>query len=455
MAAPHPAPETSVEPAAVIRKVTRNVVPFVFLLYIVNYIDRANIGYASLQMNKELGLTSQAFGLAAGLFFIGYFLFEVPSNVALAKFGARRWIARILLTWGVLATVMGFVQNDIQLIMLRFLLGVAEAGFFPGIIVYLARWFRQKELATTIALFTASIPVSYVIASPLSTWIMEHISWFGLSGWRWMFILEGIPAVLLGLACYTRMTESPSQARFLSPTERDWLVEELRAEEDSKAGQVKHLSIWQTLANPKVLYLGAIYFVYQVGSLGTGYWLPQIIKSLGSSLSTMQIGLIGMIPYVVATVAMIWWSRHSDRTQERRAHSYLPLGLAALGMFAASISGNPVFAIGAICVALAGLYSFKSPFWAVPSLFLSTATAGTAIAAINSIGNLGGFVGPYAQGVIIERTGNPTAGLLFFGILLVVATAMMVAVRLRPSAQPAPTPAGANASAAQSVSHQC
>jgi ACS family tartrate transporter-like MFS transporter len=407
------------------------IIPFIFVLYIVNYIDRANIGYASLQMNAELGLTSQAFGLAAGLFFIGYFLFEVPSNVALAKFGARRWIARILVTWGILAVAMGFVQNDIQLYIIRFLLGVAEAGFFPGIIIYLSFWFRGKELATTIALFVASIPVSYIIASPLSTWIMHTISWADMSGWRWMFILEGLPAVILGVVCYFVLTERPKDAKWLTAKERDWITAELENEQAAKKGAVAHLSIWKTLANPKVLYLGAIYFVYQVGSLGVGYWLPQIIKSLSGTLDTTQIGLIGMIPYIVATVAMIWWSRRSDRKNERKAHSYIPMGVAAIAMFLAAILESPFLVIASISIALAGLYAFKSPFWAVPSQFLSVATAGTAIAAINSIGNLGGFVGPFAQGMIVDATGSQTAGLYFFAGLLVVSTAMMVAVRLR------------------------
>ncbi|MEO5321072.1 MFS transporter [Arthrobacter sp. CC3] len=424
-----------------IRKITLRIIPFIFVLYIVNYIDRANIGYASLQMNAELGLTSQAFGLAAGLFFIGYFLFEVPSNVALAKFGARRWIARILVTWGILAVLMGFVQNDIQLYIIRFLLGVAEAGFFPGIIIYLSFWFRGKELATTIALFVASIPVSYIIASPLSTWIMHTISWADMSGWRWMFILEGLPAVILGVVCYFVPTERPKDAKWLTAKERDWITTELKNEQAAKKGTTLHLSIWKTLANPKVLYLGAIYFVYQVGSLGVGYWLPQIIKGLSGTLDTTQIGLIGMIPYVVATVAMIWWSRRSDRKNERKMHSYIPMGVAAVAMFLAAILESPFLVIASISIALAGLYAFKSPFWAVPSQFLSVATAGTAIAAINSIGNLGGFVGPFAQGMIIEATGSPTAGLYFFAGLLVVSTAMMVAIRLRKPATPAETPA--------------
>ncbi|MBT2565134.1 MFS transporter [Arthrobacter sp. ISL-85] len=422
-----------------VRKITMRIIPFMFVLYIVNYIDRANIGYASLQMNAELGLTSQAFGLAAGLFFIGYFLFEVPSNVGLAKFGARRWIARILVTWGILAVVMAFVQNDIQLYIVRFLLGVAEAGFFPGVIIYLSFWFRGKELATTIALFVASIPVSYIIASPLSTWIMHSVNWADLSGWRWMFILEGLPAVILGVVCYFVLTERPKDAKWLTAKERNWITAELETEQAAKKGTVVHLSIWKTLANPKVLYLGAIYFVYQVGSLGVGYWLPQIIKSLSKTLDTTQIGFIGMIPYIVATVAMIWWSRRSDRKNERKAHSYIPMGVAAVAMFLAAILESPFLVIASISIALAGLYAFKSPFWAVPGQFLSVATAGTAIAAINSIGNLGGFVGPFAQGMIVDATGSQTAGLYFFAGLLVVSTAMMVAVRLRKPQNAAPT----------------
>jgi ACS family tartrate transporter-like MFS transporter len=428
---------------ATVRKITLRIIPFIFLLYIVNYIDRANIGYASLQMNAELGLTSQAFGLAAGLFFIGYFLFEVPSNVALAKFGARRWIARILVTWGILAVAMGFVQNDIQLYIIRFLLGVAEAGFFPGIIVYLGFWFRGKELATTIALFVASIPVSYIIASPLSTWIMHTVGWLDMSGWRWMFILEGLPAVILGVICFYVLTERPKDAKWLTARERDWITAELETEQAAKKGSTLHMSIWKTLANPKVLYLGAIYFVYQVGSLGVGYWLPQIIKGLSGTLDTTQIGLIAMIPYAVATVAMIWWSRRSDRKNERKAHSYIPMGVAAVAMFLAAVLESPILVVASISIALAGLYAFKSPFWAVPGQFLSVATAGTAIAAINSIGNLGGFVGPFAQGMIVDATGSPTAGLYFFAGLLAVSTAMMVAMRLRKIPAPEETGSGA------------
>jgi ACS family tartrate transporter-like MFS transporter len=422
-----------------VRKVTLRIIPFVFLLYIVNYIDRANIGYASLGMNEELGLTSQAFGLAAGLFFIGYFLFEVPSNMALAKFGARKWIARILVTWGLVGSLMAFVNAEWQLYLLRFLLGVAEAGFFPGVIVYLSFWFRGKELATATALFTAAIPVSYIIAAPVSTLILDHVHWFGLSSWRWVFILECLPAVILGFVCYFLLTERPRDARWLTVEERTWLETEL-AKDNAPSSERKHLGTWQAISNPKVLYLAVIYFVYQAGSLGVGYWMPQIIKGFSDKLSNVQIGLIGMVPYIAATIVMIWWSRRSDRTGERKIHTYVPLAFAAVGLFLSGLLiGSPVLAVVFISVSLAGLYAFKSPFWTLPRLFLDRGTAVVAIAAINSIGNLGGFAGPYALGVTTDTTGSSTAGLIFLSALLVIAFAMTVAIRLTSTRTPTDT----------------
>ncbi|MGY6655505.1 MFS transporter [Amycolatopsis sp. TRM77291] len=381
-------------------------------------------------MNKELGLTSQAFGLAAGLFFIGYFLFEVPSNMALARFGARKWIARILISWGLVAALMAFAQNDIQLYILRFLLGVTEAGFFPGIIVYLTFWFRAKELATATALFTAALPVSYVIASPLSTLILDHVAWGGLSSWRWMFLLEALPAVILGVVCYFVLVERPADAKWLTQEQKDWLTAELEAEHADRPNR-ERLGTWKAISNRKVLYLAVIYFVYQAGSLGVGYWMPQIVKGFSKTLSNTQIGLIGMIPYVVATVAMIWWSRRSDRTGERKRHTYLPLGVAAVTMFSAAFSGSPVVAVLMISLSLAGLYAFKAPFWAVPTLFLNRGTAAIAIAAINSIGNLGGFVGPYAIGLAKDVTGSSKGGLIFLSVLMLVAFVMALLIKLR------------------------
>ncbi|WP_110970509.1 MFS transporter [Pseudomonas huaxiensis] len=428
---------------AIVRKVTLRIIPFVFLLYIVSYLDRANIGYAALEMNKELALTSEAFGFISGIFFIGYFLFEVPSNIMLNKFGARVWIARILVTWGAIAAATAFAQSANQLYVLRFLLGVAEAGFFPGVIVYLTFWFRSRELATTVALFTAAIPVSYIIGAPLSTWIMDNIKWFDWSGWRWMLFLEGIPAVLLGVACYFFLTDKPEQAKWLKPEEKAWLLAELERDRQSRKN-VKSLGVFKTMTNTKVLYLAFIYFVYQCGSLGVGYWMPQIIKGFSSELSHTQIGLIAMLPYIVATGVMVAWSRSSDRRNERKMHSALPLLVAALGLMGAGMLGSPVLSMAMICVALSGLYSFKSPFWALPTLFLDRTTAAVSIAVINSIGNLGGFVGPSMIGVVKGNSQSAATGLVFLSVLLAIAFLMTALMRVNNKEPEQPVPASAH-----------
>lgn len=419
---------TSLEKRTV-RKVTMRIIPFTFLLYIISYLDRANIGYASLEMNKDLALTSQAFGFVSGIFFIGYFLFEVPSNMMMKRYGARVWIARILVTWGIISTLTGFVQSATHLYILRFLLGVSEAGFFPGIILYLTFWFRSKEQATTIALFTSAIPVSYIIGAPLSTWIMDNINWIGLQGWRWMLILEGVPALILGIVTFFYLTERPEKAKWLSIEEKEWLIKELKKDKESKK-DVQHLSTLKAMANPKVLFLSFIYFVYQTGSLGVGYWMPQIIKSFSGILTNTQIGLIAMIPYIGATIGMIIWSRRSDRKGERRLHSAIPLLIASIGLISAGMTHNPYLAIISITVSLTGMYSFKAPFWALPSLFLTQSTAAVAIAAINSIGNLGGFVGPYAIGALKNMTGSTKAGLIFLSVLLLISFFMVLFMRI-------------------------
>ncbi|MGF0524075.1 MFS transporter [Agrobacterium pusense] len=411
--------DTSTLEKTTTRKVFWRIVPYCFILYVISYLDRANLGYAALEMNKDLALSAEAFGFAGGIFFIGYFLFEVPSNVALQKYGSRIWISRILVTWGAVAVATGFVQEVWQLYCLRFLLGVAEAGFFPGIIIYLTYWFRSKEQATTIAYFTAAIPVSYLLGAPLSTWIMDNVSGFGMSGWRWMLILEGVPAVMAGVFNYFYMTDRPEKAKWLTEQERDWLTKELEADH-AKRKHVKHLGLWQAISNPKVLFLSAIYFIYQVGNLGIGLWMPQIIKDFGSDLSHFQIGLVAMVPYAVATLAMVLWSKNSDRTGERQKHSAVPLLIGGLALAATGLTRDPYVAVGLISVALAGIYAFKSPFWALPGLFLTRSTAAVSIAAINSIGNLGGFVGPYAMGWAKTTTGSSLGGLLFLAVLLVV-----------------------------------
>jgi ACS family tartrate transporter-like MFS transporter len=425
-------PATELE-TRVMRRVFRRIVPLCFLLYIVSYIERANIGYAALQMNAELGLSAEAFGLAAGIFFIGYFLFEVPSNLMMARYGARVWIARILIGMGVVSIATGFVQNATQLYVARFLLGVAEAGYFPAIIIYLTAWFRAKEQATVVALFTSAIPVSYIIGTPLSTWIMDNVSGLDLTGWRWMLMIEGVPAVIGGLVTYALLVDRPREARWLQAHERDWLEDAIAR--DHAGGARRHLGTWQAISNPKVLFLALIYFVYQAGSLGVGYWLPQILKGAGKSLTNFEVGLIAVGPYVVATAGMIWWSRRSDRTGERRMHAAWPLLLAATTLGATAWITGIFGAVLLLALALTGFYAFKAPFWTLPSLFLSRPTAAISIAAINSIGNLGGFVGPYAIGLIAKQAGGPAAGLTFLAAMTLIAFVMTWRAPLSPGAE--------------------
>ncbi|WP_141432491.1 MFS transporter [Bacillus sp. 03113] len=408
-----------------IRKVTRRIVPFVFLLYIISYLDRANIGYAALDMNKALGLTSEVFGVVSGIFFIGYFLFEVPSNILMQRFGARVWITRILITWGVISIATAFAQNAMHLYVIRFLLGVAEAGFFPGIILYLTSWFRVKELASTIAMFMTAIAASYIIGGPLSTLIMDHIQWMGFPGWRWMFIIEGLPAVIFGFVTYYYLTDRPEDAKWLTNEEKDWLIQELKkeAKEDGASANLGHK---KAMANAKVWYLSLIYFVYISGTLGIGYWMPQIIKGLSGYLTNTQIGFISIIPYIAASLAMNYWSRRSDRTGERMIHAAAPLFLAAISLILAGISSNLILSIIFITISLSSMYCFKGPFWALPSMILTPSMVAVGLAVINSIGNLGGFVGPYVVGRLKDATGSTLSGLIFLSIMLMFAFVMLL-----------------------------
>ncbi|MFB7318297.1 MFS transporter [Bacillus safensis] len=413
-----------------IRKVTRRIIPLLFLLYIISYLDRANVGYAALEMNEALGLTSKMFGLVTGIFFIGYFLFEVPSNILMQKFGARVWITRILFTWGIISMATGFAQNATQLYVIRFLLGIAEAGLFPGIILYLTYWFRAKERASTIAMFMTAIAVSYIIGAPVSTLIIDHIHWMNVPGWRWMFILEGAPAVILGFVTYFYLTDRPEQAKWLTAEEKNWLMSELRKDEELREKQGRQASSHKTaLIDPKLWYLALIYFVYTAGTLGVGYWMPQIIKGLSSYLSNTQIGFIATIPYIIASIVMNYWSRRSDRTGERRMHTALPLLVAGLTLLSVGMVSNPFIAMIFITISLAAMYCFKGPFWSLPTMILSPATVAVGIAVINSIGSLGGFVGPYAVGWLKDYTGKMQAGLIFLSMILIIAFLLVLAMK--------------------------
>lgn len=413
-----------------IRKVTRRIIPLLFLLYIISYLDRANVGYAALEMNEALGLTSKMFGLVTGIFFIGYFLFEVPSNILMQKFGARVWITRILFTWGIISMATGFAQNATQLYVIRFLLGIAEAGLFPGIILYLTYWFRAKERASTIAMFMTAIAVSYIIGAPVSTLIIDHIHWMNVPGWRWMFIIEGAPAVILGFVTYFYLTDRPEQAKWLTAEKKNWLMSELRKDEELREKQGRQASSHKTaLIDPKLWYLALIYFVYTAGTLGVGYWMPQIIKGLSSYLSNTQIGFIATIPYIIASIVMNYWSRRSDRTGERRMHTALPLLVAGLTLLSVGMVSNPFIAMIFITISLAAMYCFKGPFWSLPTMILSPATVAVGIAVINSIGNLGGFVGPYAVGWLKDATGKMQAGLIFLSMILIIAFLLVLAMK--------------------------
>ncbi|WP_233129797.1 MFS transporter [Domibacillus epiphyticus] len=414
-----------------IKKVTMRLIPFLFILYIISYLDRANIGYAALDMNADLGITSEVFGFISGIFFIGYFLFEVPSNILLQRYGSRVWIARILITWGIVSVATAFAQEASHLYIIRFLLGVAEAGFFPGIILYLNFWFRKKELARTIAMFMTAIPVSYIIGGPLSTWIMDNIEWLGVSGWRWMFILEGSPAVILGIVTYFYLTNKPEEAKWLSKEEKTWLIEELRKDKEEHEGkkEVQEKDHKKALTDKKVWHLAIIYFVYISGSLGVGYWMPQIIKELSSFLSNTQIGLISTIPFIVATIAMNYWAVRSDRTGERKMHSAIPLVIGALALIGAGLTSNPFLSMFFLTLSLAGMYCFKGPFFALPSMLLTPSTTVVGIAVINSIGNLGGFLGPYAVGLMKDSTGSTGAGLIFLSAMLLIGFVLVLFIK--------------------------
>lgn len=411
-----------------LKKVSKRIIPFIFVLYIISFLDRVNIGYAALEMNKDLGLTASVMGLISGIFFIGYFLFEVPSNMLMHRIGAKIWIGRILITWGIVVVVTAWVQNANHLYILRFLLGLAEAGFFPGIILYITYWFRKKDQARVFALFMMALSASNIIGAPLSGWIMDHISWAGMPGWRWIFIVEGIPAIILGVVSIFYLTDRPEQAKWLTKEEREWLISELdKDHQDKKSGQ--HNGLKEVLSNTRVWRLSFIYLTLVTGLYGIGFWMPTIIKSLSSYATNTQVGLITMIPYIVGGIGMVWWGRRSDRLNERKIHAALPPLVAAIAMAGCGLTANPILSVILLSIVTVGIYSIFGPFWAIPSLFLSEFEAAVGIALINSIGNLGGFIGPYAIGFVSDATGKVEMGLFFLSLLLFICFLLVITIK--------------------------
>ncbi|KAA5836327.1 MFS transporter [Saccharopolyspora hirsuta] len=428
-------------PAAVqnriLRKVAVRLMPFLCLLYFVNYLDRVNIGFAGPNgMNDELGLTATVFGFASGIFFIGYLVLEVPSNLALHRFGARKWLARIMITWGAVATAMAFVPNATTLVVLRFLLGVAEAGFFPGIILYLTYWFPAAQRAKAVALFMTAVPVSSAIGATVSSVLISSgHGIFGLSGWRFMFLVEGVPAILLAFVTWFYLTDRPSEAKWLTAEERTWLGEQLAAER----AQTEAEHSWplrKALTHPRILALAFVYFGIAYGLYALGFFLPTIIKGFeqqyGTELSTMETGLITAVPYVIGAVAMVVWSAHGDRKRERVWHVALPLLLGGVSIPIALYLGNPFLAMVAVTVCAVGVCSALPTFWALPSNFLAGAAAAGGIALINSLGNISGFAAPYITGALKDATGSQRTGLWVVGIVMIAAAITVVALKAAP-----------------------
>ena len=409
-----------------IRKITWRLVPFLMLLYFVAFLDRINVGFAALTMNKDIGLTSQMFGLGAGIFFFGYFAFEVPSTLILHKVGARFWIGRVMITWGAVSVAMAFIQGPISFYVVRFLLGLAEAGFFPGIILYLSYWFPARHRSAVTAMFMAAAPVAGLIGSPLSGALMQLNGLLGLRGWQWLFLLEGIPAVVLGFITFRFLTDRPADAAWLTADERDWLSSAIQ-QTDIK--DPRSHSAWHALADWKVLALSLAYFGTSAGLYTIGFWAPLIVEGLG--FSVFRVGLLVAIPNLIAVIGMILWSRNSDRTGERYWHAALACLIGAIGMAVAARAGSSAFlAITGLSLTAFGVSAAKPPLWSLPTTFFAGTAAAASIGLINSLGTLGGFAGPYMIGSINGTGGGFTRGLYLVGGTLIVSAVTIIIMRL-------------------------
>jgi D-galactonate transporter len=401
-----------------IRTISWRLIPFLVLAYFFSYLDRVNLGFAALTMNADLKFSSLVYAWGAGIFFIGYFIFEVPSNLALERFGASRWIARIMVTWGIISALMATVSGEMSFYILRFLLGVAEAGFFPGIILYLTYWYPAEYRARFLAAFAIAVPVSTVIGAPISGLLLGLDGMMGLKGWQWLFILEGIPSILLGIVTWFYLTDRPEKADWLTAEQKAWLKAKLDSEIATKQA-AQHLTLGQALSSPKVITLSLIYFGFVGALYGMQFWLPQIVKAFG--LTNAQTGFVTAIPYLFGTIAMILWARHSDATRERVAHVGGPLLLTAAALAASSYISDPTITMIVLTFAAIGVFGTFAVFWTLPTAWLSGTAAAGGIALINSIGNLAGFGGPYLIGWVKDTTGSTSNGLLVLSLLPLVA----------------------------------
>lgn len=422
--------------ASTVTAVTRRLIPFLFLLFVVNFLDRVNVGFAALQMNADLGFTPDVFGLGVGVFFVGYLLFEIPSNLVLQRIGARIWIARIMVTWGVLSMAMALVSGTKSFYALRFLLGVAEAGFVPGILLYLGQWFPERARAAAVAKFMSASAISIVVGGPVSGFILQLGGAMGLAGWQWLFILEGAPAVLLGLACLRYLDDRPANAAWLGAGQRTWLAATLEREAAAH-GAHGLSSAGAALRDGKVWLLGGIYFCIGIGFYGVSLWLPQIVRQL-SGWSALTIGLAAAVPFVAAAAAMVLNGRHSDATGERTWHFIGSALLGAAGFVAGASAGSPAVALLGVSLGAVGIWGCIGVFWSLPMAMLGGTGAAVGIALINSVGNVGGFAGPYLIGLLRTRTPDFSASLLMVAGFLMLGCLLVGALHLRRVATVAP-----------------
>ena len=409
-------------------KVARHLIPFLMLCYLGAYLDRVNVGFAKLQMLNDLKWSDTIYGLGAGVFFLGYFLFEVPSNLILHKYGARRWLARIMLTWAAISACFAFVSTPTMFYVMRFLLGAAEAGFAPGVILYITYWFPAKRRAKMLSIFFMAIPLANIVGGPLSGWILQSFSGVsGFSGWQWLFMLEAIPSLLLGVAILFYLDDSIAAAKWLSPEEKKLLQENIA---NDNAETVSHPSIAAFLRDRRVWLLAAIYFCVVMGQYGITFWLPTIVKNAGVT-NVAMIGLLSAIPYICALVALPFVGMSSDRTKARRLHCALPMCLAAIALFSLPATSGVASALALLSLAAIGSIASSSQFWVLPTAFLGGMAAAAGIATINCIANLAGFVSPSVVGWLNDFTGKQNAGLMFTSSALLVGAALVLLLPAR------------------------
>ena len=418
-----------------IGKVMKRLVPLLILCYFVAYLDRVNVGFAKLQMDTSLGLSEAAFGLGAGIFFLAYFLLEVPSNLALDRFGARIWIARIMFSWGIISGLFAFIDPIAQFTglstttvfySLRFLLGLAEAGFFPGIIFFLTLWFPAKYRAQVVALFMTAIPFSSIIGAPLSGMLLG-VTGFGLAGWQWLFILEAVPSVLMACCVVVWLTDRPVLATWLADDERQWLQARLEAETKAKVA-AEHVSVLRALSDVRVLGCAAVYFCLNAASYGVVFFLPTIVKGFG--VTNFQTGLLTALPFICGAIGMVLFGRFSDRSLRRKQHVALVMLITAVGVGGAGLVSAPVLVLGLLCLGQIGASAMPPLFWPIPNTFLSGSAAAAGIATINSIGNLSGFMGPYMMGYVKDMTGTFSLGLVLLGVICLIGAGVVTLLRV-------------------------